>query len=95
MFQSVIDTGTEEMEHENFIRVCCRRNKIQSAADTQISDTAGLIKQYRREAKRQGYDIYEILKLAIRQAAQEKEKPKDRILNPKYIHLLTRNMLAF
>ncbi len=95
VFQSVIDTGTEEMEHENFIRVCCRRNKIQSAADTQISDTAGLIKQYRREAKRQGYDIYEILKLAIRQAAQEKEKPKDRILNPKYIHLLTRNMLAF
>lgn len=94
VFQAVIDTGTEAMEHENFIQVCCRRNKIRRASSKQIQDTARLIKQYRKEAERQRYSIYEVLKLAIRQAAQEKERPKDRILNPKYIHMLTRNMLA-
>lgn len=90
----MIDTGTEAMEHENFIQVCCRRNKIRRASSKQIQDTARLIKQYRKEAERQRYSIYEVLKLAIRQAAQEKERAKDRILNPKYIHMLTRNMLA-
>lgn len=94
VFQSVIDVGTEAMEHENFIQVCCRRNRIRRASSKQIQDTARLIKQYRKEAERQRYSIYEVLKLAIRQAAQEKERPKDRILNPKYIHMLTRNMLA-
>lgn len=93
VFQAMSSTGTETLEHENFIRVCCRRNKIRSATDTQIRDTAGLIKQYRKEAEIQKYSIYEILKLAIRQTAMEKERPKDRILNPKYIHMLTRNML--
>lgn len=94
VFQAVIDTGTEAMEHENFIQVCCRRNKIRRASSKQIQDTARLIKQYRKEAESQRYSIYEVLKLAIQQAAREKERPKDRILNPKYIHMLTRNMLA-
>lgn len=93
VFQSMTSTGAETLEHENFIQVCCRRNKIRSASGRQIEDTAGLIKQYRKEAERQKYSIYEILKLAIRQAALEKERPKDRILNPKHIHMLTRNML--
>lgn len=93
VFQAVAGIGTETLEHENFIKVCCRRNKIRNVSDGQIGDTAGLIKQYRKEAERQKHSIYEILRIAIRQAALEKRQPKDRILNPKHIHMLTRNML--
>lgn len=84
----------EEWEHENFVQAIARRNKIRNITEQELAKTAELVKQYRHIAKEQGYNIYDVLRMAIEIATAEKERPKDRRLKYKYIHKLVRKALA-
>lgn len=86
--------GTERSEHENFVEAVSRRNHIRKMDYQKLQDTAGLVKQYRQIARDRGYDIFEILRICIETSAGEKEHPKDRELNPKYLNKLVRRALA-
>lgn len=94
VFEPRDTVGTEQAEHENFVAALARRNKIRKINERNLQETAELIKQYRQIAGMAGRNIYEILQRCIGMAAQEKEHPKDRILNFKYIHKLVRQSLA-
>lgn len=94
IFNPVIGLTTEQLEHENFVAACIRRCKIREVDSKNFLDTVELIKQYRNIAKELNYNIYTILQMSIRTAAEEKIHPKNRTLNSKYIHKLVRKALA-
>lgn len=94
VFQPRENIGVEQVEHENFIAACIRRNKIKKVDSYHFCETAKLIKQYRQIAGAAGRDIYKILECCIKTAAMEREHPKDRVLDCKYIHKLVRKSLA-
>lgn len=94
VFSPTDPVGTEQAEHENFVSAVARRNKIRKICRKDLEETAELIKQYRQTAKMLGYDIFEVLRVCIGTVAQEKEHPKDRTLNFKYIHKLVRKAMS-
>lgn len=94
VFDPKDEIGTERSCHENFVKAAVRRNKIRTAAYQDIRQTAELVKQYRQIARDMGYDIFEVLRLCIRESVKNKERPKDRKLQDKYIHKLMRKALA-
>lgn len=94
VFASREPVGTEQSQHENFVSAVARRNKIRKIRTQDLQETAELIKQYRQIAKTLGYDIFIVLKQCIETAAWEKERPKDRTLNFKYIHKLVRKTMS-
>lgn len=84
----------EAWEHENFVEAIARRNKIRNITDLELAETIKLITQYRHIAKDQAFNIFDVLRMAIEISVAEKERPKDRRLNFKYIHKLVRKVLA-
>lgn len=94
VFKAKDEIGTERCCHENFVAAAARRNRIREVTYQSIRDTAELVKQYRQDAAVRGYDIFEILRICIRESVKDKERPKDRKLQDKYIHKLVRKTLA-
>ena len=86
------EKGVEAWEHEHFVKVWCRRNKIHSVNPKDKSDTAGLIKQYRSIAKERGIHIKGTLANVIRDSVQG-IPPKKRKLKPKLIHKMIGQIL--
>lgn len=93
VFDQKQNVGMEKQEHEYFVSAICRRYKVKSITHKTIEDVAEMIKQYRQVADQLEYDIFERLHQIIRQVALEKEKPKERTVNAKYVHKLLRKSL--
>lgn len=91
VFHPTESVGCERREHEYFVKACIRRNKIRQVDAYNLIETVKLIKQYRKLA---GDEIYQILRRCIDKVAGAKQKPKDRKLNAKHIHKLVRKELA-
>lgn len=94
VFEPKDEIGTERCCHENFVQAAARRNRIRKVTGQDIRDTAELVKQYRQEADRRGYEIFEVLQLCIQQSVKDQIHPKDRRLQDRYIHKLVRKALA-
>lgn len=96
IFEPRAEKGMEATELEAFVETCCRRVKIKTPTPEQIYDTAWLYKQYRPTLKEMGRDIfyfYKILERAIWITALQEPIPKNRKLNPAFVHKEVRKLL--
>lgn len=73
------------------VKADCRRSKIKDIEVESISDTIQLVKQYRQEARDQGFDILKIISDCISYSVQNF---KHKILDAKYVHKLVRQQLG-
>ncbi len=95
IFEQTAEKGVEDTELEAFVEAWCRRLKIKSPSPGQIHDTARLYKQYRPTMQAMGKNLlcfYPILGQAIQDTVQE-EIPKNRKLNPAFVHKKVREAL--
>lgn len=89
--------GFNRSYRENLVKSLCRYYKVRNTPDKDIYDTAYLIKQYTptAEAVNRNIEIMLMAAFSIQYVRILKNKrPKDRKLNPKYIHKLMRIQLG-
>lgn len=94
VFAQEEEKGEETQEYEYFTEVQCRRNQIHYD-QTELSETAILIKQYRKMVIETGGTLVELKELLAR--AMEKSvrglQRKDRMLQHRYVHMLLKNLI--
>ena len=94
VFAQEEEKGEETQEYEYFTEVQCRRYQIHYD-QTELSETAILIKQYRNMVIETGGTLVELKELLAR--AMEKSvrglQRKDRMLQHRYVHMLLKNLI--
>lgn len=81
---------------EQIINMICRRNKVDKSSD-QVTDTAGLMNQYRKSIQMDGKQPYDVLQKAVLTAVQVAgigQKKPERYLQPKLVHKVLRGILG-
>lgn len=81
-------------EHE--VKVICRRKGMDVSDEKEIKETAGFIRQYQNKAAKSGYDIWQVIKIAIDMSLEklnEKYKTyKIRKIKHRVIHIMIKNI---
>lgn len=89
IFEQKAEKGVEDTELEAFVEAWCRRLKVKSLTPDQIHDVSWLYKQYRPTLQSMGMNLlhfYPILGQAIQDTVLQEEIPKNRKLNPAFVH---------
>lgn len=85
-FKEKVETEVDQyLDH--IVRIGCRRNNIDPFSPAMVKDTLQLVKQYRKEARGSGQDIFDVLDTCLAEC-------KKGVLNSKYIHKLMRQVLG-